>query len=324
MQNNGTIVGHGGTILRTTNGGTNWTPQTSGTTKELNGVFFTDINSGIVVGEFGTILRTTDAGTTWTIEETSTTNFLLGIFFTDANTGIVVGEGGLILRTTAPPSFITANVKVFLEGPYNGSGAMTTTLNTNYLMPLNSEDAYDTTAYGYTASTVASIPFTTIVDWILVELRTGTSSGSKVAERAAFLKSDGTIVDIDGTSPVTFTNLSDGNYYVVIRHRNHLAIMTASAILLSSSSVLFDFTTSQTKAYTTSSDPMVALSGGGFGMIAADANNSAIITAADVTPIITNLNNSVYSGADVNMSAIVTAADITKIISNLNKATNVP
>ena len=35
---------------------------------------------------------------------------------------------------------------------------------------------------------------------------------------------------------------------------------------------------------------MVALTGGGFGMIAADANNSAIITAADVTPIIANLN----------------------------------
>ena len=59
-------------------------------------------------------------------------------------------------------------------------------------------------------------------------------------------------------------------------------------------------------------------------MIAGDGNNSAIITAADVTPIITNLNNSVYSGADINMSAIVTAADVTKIISNLNKSTNVP
>ena len=69
---------------------------------------------------------------------------------------------------------------------------------------------------------------------------------------------------------------------------------------------------------------MVALSGGSFGMVAGDANNSVIVTAADVTPIIANLNNSVYNGADVNMSAIVTAADVTKIISNLNKATNVP
>ena len=65
--------------------------------------------------------------------------------------------------------------------------------------------------------------------------------------------------------------------------------MSASAIALSSSSLLYDFTTSQSQAYTTGTDPMVALTGGGFGMIAADANNSAIITAADVTPIITNL-----------------------------------
>ena len=74
--------------------------------------------------------------------------------------------------------------------------------------------------------------------------------------RAAFIKSDGTIVDTDGTSPVQFTGLSDGDYYVVIRHRNHLAIMSASAIPLSSSSALYDFTTSQSQAYTTGTDPM--------------------------------------------------------------------
>ncbi len=111
----------------------------------------------------------------------------------------------------------------------------------------------------------------------------------------------------------------------IVKHRNHLPIMSANPVSLSTgSSALYDFTTSQSQAYTTSTDPMVALTGGGFGMIAGVANNTAIITAADVTPIIANLNNSVYSSADVNMSGIVTAADVTKIISNLNKATNVP
>jgi hypothetical protein len=69
---------------------------------------------------------------------------------------------------------------------------------------------------------------------------------------------------------------------------------------------------------------MADLGGNVFGMYAGDANNSAIITAADVTPIIANLNLADYKDADVNMSGIVTAADVTKIISNLNKATNVP
>ena len=103
---------------------------------------------------------------------------------------------------------------------------MTTTLNTNNLIPLNSNTAYSTSTYGYTASTVTSIP-DSVVDWVLVELRTGTASGTKVATRAAFLKSDGTIVDTNGISPLQFTGLGDGNYYVVVRHRNHLAIMSA-------------------------------------------------------------------------------------------------
>ena len=60
--NNGTAVGYNGTILRTTNGGTNWTSQSSGTTNCLNGVSFTDANNGTAVGGYGTILRTTNGG----------------------------------------------------------------------------------------------------------------------------------------------------------------------------------------------------------------------------------------------------------------------
>ena len=60
--NTGTVVGSGGTILRTTDGGVTWTKQSSGTTNDLWGVFFTDANTGTVVGSDGTILRTTAGG----------------------------------------------------------------------------------------------------------------------------------------------------------------------------------------------------------------------------------------------------------------------
>ena len=60
--NTGTAVGSGGTILRTTNGGTNWDTQTSGTESDLSRVSFTDADNGAAVGQFGTILRTTDGG----------------------------------------------------------------------------------------------------------------------------------------------------------------------------------------------------------------------------------------------------------------------
>ena len=55
-----------GTIIRTTDSGTNWISQTSGTTGNLLGVSFSDANTGTAVGETGKILRTTDGGTNWT------------------------------------------------------------------------------------------------------------------------------------------------------------------------------------------------------------------------------------------------------------------
>ena len=58
----GTVVGTEGTIFRTTDGGTTWVTQTSGTTNDLHGVSFTDGNNGTVVGDDGTILRTTNGG----------------------------------------------------------------------------------------------------------------------------------------------------------------------------------------------------------------------------------------------------------------------
>ena len=46
----GWAVGDLGTILKTTDGGTTWSTQTSGTTNNLWGVFFTDANNGTAVG----------------------------------------------------------------------------------------------------------------------------------------------------------------------------------------------------------------------------------------------------------------------------------
>ncbi len=68
--NTGWAVGWNGTILNTTDGGTNWIPQSSGTEfLDLHGVSFTDANNGSAVGEEGTILRTTNGGVTFVEEQ---------------------------------------------------------------------------------------------------------------------------------------------------------------------------------------------------------------------------------------------------------------
>jgi len=93
-------VGYGGTILRTTNGGTEWTSQSSGTLEALSGVSFTDSYNGTAVGDRGTILRTTNGGTTWTTQFNYTNGRLSAVDFVDSNNGTVVSEFGTILRTT--------------------------------------------------------------------------------------------------------------------------------------------------------------------------------------------------------------------------------
>jgi hypothetical protein len=90
-----------------------------------------------------------------------------------------------------------------------------------------------------------------IVDWGRVELRSSADPASIVATRQCLIQRDGDVVSaVDGTSEVT-VNVGAGNYYVAVRHRNHLGCMTASAIALTSSPTTIDFRSSATPTWGT-------------------------------------------------------------------------
>ncbi len=95
----GWVVGDNGSILKTTDGGSNWTPQTSGTTETLRGVFFWDSNMGWACGGNGIIVATTNGGNSWTPQNSTTTNQLNGVQFVSATTGWVIGNGSRLLKT---------------------------------------------------------------------------------------------------------------------------------------------------------------------------------------------------------------------------------
>jgi len=98
--NAGWVVGDFGTIHHTTDGGTFWTIQASGTSNNLGSVFFTDANIGWAVGDAGTIVHTTDGGTRWMDQTSGTSTNLGSVFFADPNTGWVAGDAGTIVHTT--------------------------------------------------------------------------------------------------------------------------------------------------------------------------------------------------------------------------------
>lgn len=96
----GTAVGQSGTILKTTNSGTNWSSQSSGTSNHLFGVYFVSANTGWAIGDIGTILKTTNGGTNWVTQTSGTYYQLRQVTFFNASTGYIVGWYGTILRTT--------------------------------------------------------------------------------------------------------------------------------------------------------------------------------------------------------------------------------
>jgi len=65
--NNGWIAGAGGTILKTTNGGTNWTQVNNVTQNNLYSLYFVNYTTGYAAGVGGTIIKTTNGGNNWSI-----------------------------------------------------------------------------------------------------------------------------------------------------------------------------------------------------------------------------------------------------------------
>ncbi len=101
-----------------------------------------------------------------------------------------------------------------------------------------------------------------IVDWVFVELRSAANSASIVDSRAALLQRDGDIVEVDGISSLTFAQALSGSYFVAVRHRNHLGILSQSALPLSTTATTVDFRNPGTPIFTysgTSSYTQVAV-----------------------------------------------------------------
>lgn len=215
-----------------------------------------------------------------------------------------------------------ANLKLWLEGPYNG-GTMQTDLNTGNLLPL--DQPFNNAPWNYSGTENSSDIPDGIVDWVLVELRSDTTAASIVASRAAWLQSNGYVMDMDGTTPLTF-DVPHGNYYVVVHHRNHLSIMSAVALPLNEASPLYDFTTAQSQAY--GANPMKELEPGVFGMYAGDANADGEIDLDDRTAVWRGQNGTTWEydkASDFNLDAGIDANDLNLFWRpNLGKRTRVP
>jgi hypothetical protein len=162
-----------------------------------------------------------------------------------------------VLVTKAPDPVAVLRVKVLLQGAMiNGTnGLMRDDLRSRGFLPtLEPYSAIGGTRFTHSgggggetmpASVTAQNVGTgdAVVDWVFVELRDPNNYSAVVATRSALVQRDGDVVlASDGTSPLSFSGLPGSSYYVSVKHRNHLGVMTAAAIPLSQSGTVVDFT----------------------------------------------------------------------------------
>lgn len=92
----GWVVGDGGTVLRTTDGGATWVAQAIGSNDGLYAVEFADVQRGWIAGRDG-IRATTDGGATWVLQ---TSTWAFDLSFVDAQTGWASSSYDGLLHTT--------------------------------------------------------------------------------------------------------------------------------------------------------------------------------------------------------------------------------
>ncbi len=240
------------------------------------------------------------------------------------NDTITVNEvSGFGRYALAKAKSVEADIVIFLEGPYDATGdSMYTALNTNNMIPLS--QPFNTSSWNYSGTeSVSTIP-DNVVDWVLLELRSGTAAASKVSQRAAFVLKDGSVVDTDGISPVHFSNATTGSYYIVVDHRNHLSVMSASTVSLAAfGSATYNFSTSLSQFY--GSDAQL-LETGVYGMYTGDANGNNQVQTDDKNDIWkVEVGTSGYQKSDFNLNGQVQTDDKNDFWkSNVGRGTQVP
>ncbi|MBN3036201.1 MAG: hypothetical protein JW861_11490 [Bacteroidales bacterium] len=210
------------------------------------------------------------------------------------------------------PSY-NVDLKVNLEGPFNGTD-MNTQLNSSGYIPVN--QPYNQNPWNYNGTETANpIPNPDVVDWVLIELRETTGDASTatpdsiIAQKAGLLLKNGKVVETDGSSQLNFTGSIDDNLYAVIWHRNHLGIMSGFPIPGIGNVFAYDFSTGATQVYM-GSIAHKEIAAGIWGMIGGDGNADGQISNTDKVEVwVPAAGNSGYEPGDFNLDGQVNNQD---------------
>lgn len=247
-----------------------------------------------------------------------------------ACTGAAYDSSRILVTITIPTTPPSIAASVMLQGSYDAaSGLMSDGLRSLGVLPLN--EPFTGLGYAhigggaeYTSQPVMNVTgMDAIVDWVVIELRDAQDQTLVIATRSALLQRDGDIVDVDGTSAVTFNMATPGNYHVAIFHRNHLKVMTAGTYGIGATATIIDMTSTNTAIQ--GIQPMLEINNVRL-MFAGDADGNGQIQNTDDVDIWKNhVGTSGYNGGDYNLDGQIQNSDRMLLwVPNAGKGTQVP
>jgi uncharacterized protein (DUF2141 family) len=288
----------------------------------------------VLTDSTGKILATNTAATFTGLSSGRYRVYAINYRTADGITGITVGGNisgvtGLCFDKSLPLLFkvclcVTMNVKVMLEGPYiTASSTMQTILNQRGLLPGQTPigqfaiqtpqgQPYKGAPWFYAGTegdTITTYP-ATVVDWVLLSLRSDSTTNANVFRVTGWLHSDG---HISFLSPCF--DFANGNYFVVVEHRNHVGAMSPNKVPITNGVLTHDFTTNDSYVLTNPPSFGQRQKGSKWVLYAGDGKKDTQTTNYDV-----NFQDSQYwklqSGifdqyrnGDFNMDADVNFAD---------------
>ncbi len=155
--------------------------------------------------------------------------------------------------TSAPPVATCFEVKVYLEGLWNGTQLPTflnqkgllpgqTPTDTALGVPTPAGQPYKVAPWYYMGNESIIQYDNNVVDWVLLSLRTNVAdTNTTVYQTAALLRNTGEVTLV---SACPLLNPSD-SYYVVIEHRNHIGAVSHIPVSIVNNKITYDFTQQQ-------------------------------------------------------------------------------
>jgi hypothetical protein len=243
----------------------------------------------------------------------------------------VVRNGDFAIGFPASSQAFILYARLLLEGAMRQTGddiarVMGNELRQRNLVPNTPPNEYPYTLDPLSQSIVVRSMPDSVVDWMIVELRSDAGGGTSYY-RSVLLTTQGFLIDPITHTPVVLSGVAPGEYFIVFRHRNHLAVMTeARERIERSNAKFFDFTSGVNVFGGAAAQRVVGTSNGArmFALVAGDVTHDGEVRRNDQHEVWQRRNIEGYSLYDTDMDGIISTADWNRSWNNRGRISAVP